>query len=226
MGRRQLGQISQPVGCAEGADTGRRDCPGPAPGTGRSGEAVGPFPQASRLEPEVSHAARDTPGGQRARLRSGPSRIPGYDSLSASQVVQRLAGLSQAELVEVRDLRTVTPPSPDDPQPCRAVARRRRRRVAARPNRTAAARSWKQPGWRVASDAERCAELCRQALDALQHVRGGPLFARRETGLVAKALLRPGGLDRLMADHRRRVLVGTVDDAVVGLALGRIDARG
>ena len=65
-----------------------------------------------------------------------------------------------------------------------------------------------------------------EALDALQQARGGALFARRETGLVAKALLRPGGLDRLLADRRRRVLVGTVDDAVVGLALGRIDAVG
>jgi GNAT superfamily N-acetyltransferase len=76
------------------------------------------------------------------------------------------------------------------------------------------------------SDGDRCAELCRQALDTLQHVRGGPLFSRRETGLVAKALLRPGGLDRLLADGRRRVLVGTVDGAVVGMALGRIDAVG
>jgi hypothetical protein len=31
-----------------------------------------------------------------------PLAIPGYDSLSASQVVQRLAGLSQAELIDVR----------------------------------------------------------------------------------------------------------------------------
>jgi GNAT superfamily N-acetyltransferase len=76
------------------------------------------------------------------------------------------------------------------------------------------------------SDADRCGELCRQALNTLQDVRGGALFTRRETGLVAKALLRPGGLDRLMADGRRRVLVGTVDDAVVGLALGRIDPVG
>jgi len=29
--------------------------------------------------------------------------IPGYDSLSASQVVQRLAGLSHNELIEVRE---------------------------------------------------------------------------------------------------------------------------
>jgi GNAT superfamily N-acetyltransferase len=78
----------------------------------------------------------------------------------------------------------------------------------------------------VRGDAERCGELSRQALEALQDVRGGALFSRRETGLVAKALLRPGGLDRLMADGRRRVLVGTVDDVVVGLAVGRIDAVG
>ncbi|HVC70517.1 MAG TPA: GNAT family N-acetyltransferase [Acidimicrobiales bacterium] len=78
----------------------------------------------------------------------------------------------------------------------------------------------------VRADGDRCAELCRGALDSLQHVRGGPLFSRRETGLVAKALLRPGGLDRLIADVRRRVLVGTIDHTVVGLALGRIDAVG
>jgi GNAT superfamily N-acetyltransferase len=78
----------------------------------------------------------------------------------------------------------------------------------------------------VVSDGDRCAELCRKALEALQEVRGGALFTRRETGLVAKALLRPGGLDRLMADGRRRVLVGTVDESVVGLAIARIDAVG
>jgi len=78
----------------------------------------------------------------------------------------------------------------------------------------------------VRADGDRCAELCQGALDSLQQARGGPLFARRETGLVAKALLRPGGLDRLLADSRRRVLVGTIDDTVVGLALGRIDAVG
>ncbi len=75
-------------------------------------------------------------------------------------------------------------------------------------------------------DADRCGELCRRALDSLQHVRGGALFSRRETGLVAKALLRPGGLDRLMADDRRRVLVGMIDEAVVGLAVGHVDAVG
>jgi GNAT superfamily N-acetyltransferase len=75
-------------------------------------------------------------------------------------------------------------------------------------------------------DAERCGEMCREALDHLQQARGGPLFARRETGLIAKALMRPGGLDGLLADPRRIVLVGTVDDAVVGMAIGRVDDVG
>ncbi|MGA2522304.1 MAG: GNAT family N-acetyltransferase [Acidimicrobiales bacterium] len=73
-------------------------------------------------------------------------------------------------------------------------------------------------------DGDRCAELCRQALDSLQVARGGALFARRESGLLARALLRPGGIDRLLSDARRRVLVGTVDDAVVGLAVGHLEA--
>lgn len=77
-----------------------------------------------------------------------------------------------------------------------------------------------------AADAERCAELCREALDSLQDQRGGALLARREAGLLAKALLRPGGLARVLVDPRRRVLVGTIDDVVVGMALGRVDPVG
>jgi hypothetical protein len=36
-------------------------------------------------------------------MASGALGIPGYDSLSASQVVQRLGGLSHPELEAVRD---------------------------------------------------------------------------------------------------------------------------
>ena len=75
-------------------------------------------------------------------------------------------------------------------------------------------------------DAERCGDLCRQALHEVQRARGGGLFVRRESGLIAKALLRPGGLDRLLADPRRRILLGTVDDSVVGMAMGRLDEVG
>jgi GNAT superfamily N-acetyltransferase len=69
-------------------------------------------------------------------------------------------------------------------------------------------------------------ELCQAAVDDLRGSRGGPLYLRREAGLVAKALLRPGGLDRLLADPRRRVLVGSVDEVVVGVAVGHLDAVG
>jgi len=75
-------------------------------------------------------------------------------------------------------------------------------------------------------DAERCAALCRAALAELEGQRGGALFARRETGLVAKALLRPGGLDRLLGDERRQVVVGVLDGVVVGLIVARVDMVG
>jgi GNAT superfamily N-acetyltransferase len=75
-------------------------------------------------------------------------------------------------------------------------------------------------------DGDRCGTLCRDALEELGRARGGPLLVRREAGLLAKALLRPGGLDRLLSDPRRRVILGTVDESVVGMAMGRIDAVG
>ena len=78
----------------------------------------------------------------------------------------------------------------------------------------------------VREDAEACAALCRRALEELQGQRGGPLFTRRESGLVAKALLRPGGLDGLLAGPRRRVLVGTIEGTVVGLAVAHLDDVG
>jgi GNAT superfamily N-acetyltransferase len=52
------------------------------------------------------------------------------------------------------------------------------------------------------------------------------MFVRHEARLLAAALLRPGGLAGLVADRRRRVLVGTLDDVVVGMGLGRIDPVG
>ncbi|HXW33417.1 MAG TPA: GNAT family N-acetyltransferase [Acidimicrobiales bacterium] len=75
-------------------------------------------------------------------------------------------------------------------------------------------------------DSERCAAICMRAVNELDQMRGGTMFARRETGLVAKALSRPGGLDRLLSDPRRVVLVGTLDDVVIALAVGRVDDVG
>lgn len=75
-------------------------------------------------------------------------------------------------------------------------------------------------------DSDRCGELCQEALGLLQQMRGGPLFVRRETNLVANAFVQSDGFDRLLADPRRVVLVGTLDGSVVGLAMGRLDDVG
>jgi len=72
-------------------------------------------------------------------------------------------------------------------------------------------------------DAQCCAALCRDGLQEAQERRGGALLARREVDLVATALLRPGGLQRLLTDTRRTVLMGTVDSVPVGMIVGRID---
>lgn len=97
---------------------------------------------------------------------------------------------------------------PERDQPERAQASTQRVRLATR------------------DDAERCAVLSAQAVQALQPVRGGTLFTRRESGVLAKALLRPGGLHRLIDDPRRRVVVGAVGNEVAGLAVGRLDPVG
>jgi GNAT superfamily N-acetyltransferase len=75
-------------------------------------------------------------------------------------------------------------------------------------------------------DADRVATLCRDALVELDSRRGGPLLVRRETGLVAKALLRPGGLDRLLGQGERLVVVGTLEDVVMAFATGHVDNVG
>jgi GNAT superfamily N-acetyltransferase len=78
----------------------------------------------------------------------------------------------------------------------------------------------------VVADADACGALCLRALEEISELRGGPLFARRETGLLAKALLRPGGLSRLLSDPRRIVMVGLLEDVVVGIAIARAEPVG
>lgn len=72
-------------------------------------------PRAASYSPSSPKArsprrVRTRSGGQPQSKRLGSSAlaIPGYDSLSASQVVQRLAGLTQAELDAVRAYETQT----------------------------------------------------------------------------------------------------------------------
>ncbi len=93
MGRRQLGQIANQR-MPKTAPPARATPPAepvvaPDPAT--------PFTPAS-AEPEMDSSGAGTNGNGALR----PLAIPGYDSLSASQVVQRLGGLSEGELIDVR----------------------------------------------------------------------------------------------------------------------------
>jgi len=107
MGRRQIEESLGHLGS-------HRASPPPASDAGR-GEAVPVTPVAeAALRPPSPMPPADEPAPAEATWRtpvwrpsngSGPAStlaIPGYDSLSASQVVQRLEGLSSSELEEVR----------------------------------------------------------------------------------------------------------------------------
>jgi GNAT superfamily N-acetyltransferase len=72
-------------------------------------------------------------------------------------------------------------------------------------------------------DAEAVALLCQAGVDEAQTRRGGPLLVRRELDPTSRALLRPGGLQRLATDARRTVLVGTIDDVVLGVISARVE---
>lgn len=72
-----------------------RPAPTPAPEEHPAqGHAAAEEPKASVIDVDFGTASRSGPGAEGLA-------IPGYDSLSASQVVQRLAGLSQEELAAV-----------------------------------------------------------------------------------------------------------------------------
>ena len=90
MGRRQLGQLATQV--MPKAPSSPTTTSPPAP----SAPAPVYESQVTESEPAAPAAANGS-----GTLRS--LAIPGYDSLSASQVVQRLAGLSHSELVDVRE---------------------------------------------------------------------------------------------------------------------------
>ena len=101
MGRRQL---EQTVG-----SLAHRSSPAPTP-TPRSAPGPAPVPDAAASDhgapaspPSPSPSTGTTTAGSpNGTLASSALGIPGYDSLSASQVVQRLGGLSGAELEAVR----------------------------------------------------------------------------------------------------------------------------
>jgi hypothetical protein len=74
----------------------------------RNGRPGSPGPR----EPTMGRSPRVVTNGRRGEEQTGPSSatlaIPGYDSLSASQVVQRLGGLAPEELEAVRQYESAT----------------------------------------------------------------------------------------------------------------------
>jgi hypothetical protein len=90
MGRRQLDSLTSQRGSRPSAPAPRTP-PSAPPASDGAAAYRPPTP-----EPEVAVANANGNGAVRQLA------IPGYDSLSASQVVQRLAGLSRDELIEVR----------------------------------------------------------------------------------------------------------------------------
>jgi hypothetical protein len=77
---------------------------GPDDGGGRSDADEGPAGTAFRLDPAApaANGGQPAPTAVGSTLDSAELAIPGYDSLSASQVVQRLPGLVPPELEAVR----------------------------------------------------------------------------------------------------------------------------
>ena len=94
-----------------GPDAAARPGPAGPAGGGAAGAAsggqAGPGPAAAARP--AGSAERKAPAGTgRDRPAAGALAIPGYDSLSAPQVVQRLDGLSGAELEAVRAYEAAT----------------------------------------------------------------------------------------------------------------------
>ena len=89
--------------------------PASAPASPSAGTVPTPPPETTGVEtdaPASTNGAAPSSNGKAAEAPGARSRadlaIPGYDTLSASQVVQRLAGLSSDELEAVRDYESGT----------------------------------------------------------------------------------------------------------------------
>nr|MBA3655299.1 hypothetical protein [Actinomycetota bacterium] len=117
-GRNEAGKAVLQAGEAVSNLTARRTAP-PAqrPPAARAGQA----PATAHAEGDGTSTAASTPSAAASPASAGASissngprpsadalAIPGYDSLAASQVVQRLGGLSSAELEAVRDYEAAT----------------------------------------------------------------------------------------------------------------------
>ena len=112
---RVVGQFAVQMGCREISKRAKQVLDGQLPGSMAAPRAarVRAATPARRVRPEPEHAA-DVPRApafepapafvsSNGKADSDHLGIPAYDTLSASQVVKRLAGLSQNELLDVAD---------------------------------------------------------------------------------------------------------------------------
>ena len=116
-GRKEASKRLEQAGEAVGSlrAMGERQASGPAPAPSASTTAASPPPApappaapAPAPAPAVAPAPPAAPAPTPPAPSSDGLAIPGYDALSASQVVQRLAGLSGPELEDVRSYESAT----------------------------------------------------------------------------------------------------------------------
>jgi hypothetical protein len=103
--RQASDQAGQTLSVVGGLTAGRRPRPATSerPTTPERHAPPPPPPPAPEGVPARAEAAAETSGNGRAPAASADNlAIPGYDTLSASQVVQRLGGLAADELEAVR----------------------------------------------------------------------------------------------------------------------------
>jgi hypothetical protein len=108
-------KASRAVKQAVGALAGLGVVPGPGPARYPDLRSNGPFSSAAAPPAQAGSSTGPRSAASSSAASGGPSTlppddlaIPGYDALSASQVVQRLDGLAPGELEAVREYETAT----------------------------------------------------------------------------------------------------------------------
>jgi hypothetical protein len=105
--RRSAGARVRPAGTAPPAGAPRPDGPSAGPSTATSGTPAASSTSTSGTPAASSTSTSGTPaaptGGAAPTVPAAELPIPGYDLLSASQVIERLEGLSRGALERIRE---------------------------------------------------------------------------------------------------------------------------
>ena len=170
-------------------------------------------PRARRPRPAALQCAEPSAGRIGAARAETDLAIPGYEALSASQVVRRLDGLGPERARGHLRARGRHPAAPHDPAPDPAAPRPRGRAGPGQLAGLASGRLVEAVRPAEAGDLERCRELVDEAIAATRRPAG-----RGAAGWPDSA---PAGRARCSSDGRAtptaRSVVGTFTDAVVGV---------